>query len=59
MRWFEMEGAPDKQFWLEQHPLGGFGKPEDIATAVLYLASDDASWVTGIALIVDGGFTAH
>ncbi len=59
MRWFEMEGAPDRQFLLEQHPLGRFGEPEDIAKAVLYLASDDAGWVTGIALIVDGGFTAH
>ena len=59
LHWFEMEGAPDREFWLSQHPLGRFGKPEDVAQAVLYLASDDAQWVTGIALVVDGGFTVH
>ena len=59
MRWFELEGAPDKQSWLDDIPLGCFGQPEDIAKAVLYLASDDATWVTGAVLIVDGGYTAH
>lgn len=38
-------------------PLGRIGQPEDIAAAALYLASDDASWVTGSALVVDGGMT--
>jgi NAD(P)-dependent dehydrogenase (short-subunit alcohol dehydrogenase family) len=41
-----------------QHKLGRFGKPEEIAGAALFLASDDASFVTGVALPVDGGFTA-
>ena len=36
-------------------PLGRFGKPEDIAAGVLYLASDAAAWVTGQHLIIDGG----
>jgi NAD(P)-dependent dehydrogenase (short-subunit alcohol dehydrogenase family) len=40
------------------HPLGRLGEPEDIAKAVLFLVSDDASWITGHALVVDGGFTA-
>jgi NAD(P)-dependent dehydrogenase (short-subunit alcohol dehydrogenase family) len=40
------------------HPLGRLGEPEDIANAVLFLISDEASWVTGVALAVDGGFTA-
>jgi NAD(P)-dependent dehydrogenase (short-subunit alcohol dehydrogenase family) len=41
-----------------QHPLG-LGRPEDVAAAVAYLASDDARWVTGSVLVVDGGFSAH
>lgn len=39
--------------------IGRLGKPEDIAQAALYLASDASSFVTGIALVVDGGWTAH
>jgi NAD(P)-dependent dehydrogenase (short-subunit alcohol dehydrogenase family) len=44
--------------WLDEHKLGRFGKPSEIAAAALFLASDDASFVTGHALVVDGGFTA-
>jgi NAD(P)-dependent dehydrogenase (short-subunit alcohol dehydrogenase family) len=42
---------------LDAHPLGRLGEPEDVAGAAFYLASDDAAWVTGIALAVDGGYT--
>lgn len=38
--------------------LGRMGRPEEIAAAVLYLASDDAAFVTGSALIIDGGWSA-
>jgi NAD(P)-dependent dehydrogenase (short-subunit alcohol dehydrogenase family) len=39
-------------------PMGRFGRPEEIAKAALFLASDEASFVTGSALVVDGGITA-
>ena len=39
----------------KQIPLGHFGKPEDIAGAAAFLASDSASYVTGQVLVVDGG----
>lgn len=45
--------------WSKDYPIGRFGIPKDIANACLYLASDEASFVTGVALPVDGGFTAH
>ncbi|HRW05676.1 MAG TPA: glucose 1-dehydrogenase [Caldilineaceae bacterium] len=40
------------------YPLGRVGQPEDVAKAALYLASDDAAWVTGTVLTVDGGLMA-
>jgi meso-butanediol dehydrogenase / (S,S)-butanediol dehydrogenase / diacetyl reductase len=40
-------------------PLGRIGLPEDVARAVLYLASDEASWVTGTNLVIDGGAHAR
>ena len=43
---------------IGRYPLGRFGHVDDVAAAVLYLASDEASFVTGVALPVDGGYTA-
>ncbi|KPP85811.1 MAG: Dehydrogenase [Rhodobacteraceae bacterium HLUCCO07] len=41
------------------HPIGHVGEPEDIAAGIAYLASDDAKFVTGSELVIDGGYTAH
>ena len=54
-----MENEDLMQEWSKDYPIGRFGDPEDIANACLYLASDESSFVTGVALPVDGGFTAH
>jgi len=42
---------------LARFPLGRIGRPEDIAGAAVYLASDDSNWITGQGVIVDGGHT--
>jgi len=43
----------------ECHPIGRIGRPEEVANAVLFLASDDASFITGTAFSVDGGYTCQ
>ena len=47
------------QEWSKGYPIGRFGKPEDVASACLFLASDESSFITGTVLPVDGGFTAQ
>ena len=55
----EMGGADRVRHLFEQkHPLGRISQPEEIARAMLFLASDEASFITGAALPVDGGLTA-
>src|SRR5260221_3446901 len=43
---------------VKWYPLGRIGEPDDVANAVLFLASDEASWITGSVLCVDGGVLA-
>jgi len=55
--------APDdpaavEAMYSKMVPLGRIGRPEEAADAVLWLCSDASSYVTGLSLIIDGGFTA-
>ncbi|HSO12104.1 MAG TPA: glucose 1-dehydrogenase [Anaerolineales bacterium] len=48
-----------RRLWDEKHPMGRIAQPDEVAQAVLFLASDDAGFITGTALAVDGGLTAE
>ena len=47
-----------RQALIQLHPIGRLGRPQEVANAALFLMSDEASFVTGTTLMVDGGFTA-
>ena len=51
--------AKAREFSAKMHPIGRLGVAEDIAKGILYLASDDAGFMTGAGLVVDGGITAQ
>jgi len=61
--YFEGSGAVSVEDAMRESseyiPMGRFGKPEEIANAVVFLASDESSFVTGHLLLVDGGNTAQ
>ena len=46
------------QALIDQTPLRRFGEPEDVAKAAVFLASDDAAYITGTGLTIDGGMSA-
>lgn len=54
---FATEAA--KMLRLNRIPMGRFGQPPDVAYAALFLASDEASWINGASLVVDGGITIN
>ncbi|HEX8058401.1 MAG TPA: SDR family oxidoreductase [Novosphingobium sp.] len=49
----------DRAFWFDRIPLGRSGRPEEMAAVAAFLASDDASYMTGSIVAADGGITAH
>lgn len=51
--------AAARQALVARQPLGRLGTPEEVAAAALYLASDDAAFITGTGLVIDGGLTAR
>lgn len=51
--------AAGRKMLDSMHPIGHVGEPDDIAYGVLYLASDEAKFVTGTELVIDGGYTAQ
>lgn len=50
---------PARQARLDRVPLGRFGRPEDVAALACFLASDDASWITGQTVTLDGGISSN
>jgi NAD(P)-dependent dehydrogenase (short-subunit alcohol dehydrogenase family) len=51
--------AADSRDLVARYPLGRLGRPEEVASAIAFLASDEASFITGTCLVVDGGYTAQ
>lgn len=57
-----LEQSRNTEIWtgmIDLTPMGRLGRPEDIAAGVAYLASDDAAFITGLELYIDGGYMAR
>jgi len=55
----QAKGTPMEELMISTTPMARLGRPEEVAAGIAYLASDDASYVTGSELYVDGGYTAR
>jgi dihydroanticapsin dehydrogenase len=53
------EGEAARRSRIAQIPLGRIGRPEDVADMAVFLASKESSWVTGLAIPLDGGLSAY
>jgi NAD(P)-dependent dehydrogenase (short-subunit alcohol dehydrogenase family) len=51
--------APEQKEAVRSRHLLGFGQPDDVASGIAFLASDEARWITGACLCIDGGLTCH
>ena len=58
MDWLVKDEAA-KRLRLARNPTGRFGKPEEIVSMAMYLASDESRWTNGASLVVDGGITVN
>ena len=52
-------GEADRKFLADATPMGRLGQPDDLATVIRFLASDEASFMTGTEIVVDGGYLAR
>lgn len=59
VRFAERASKEEMQYLMGLHPVGRFGKPEEVAGAVMWLCSDLAAFVTGSSVVMDGGVTAQ
>jgi NAD(P)-dependent dehydrogenase (short-subunit alcohol dehydrogenase family) len=56
---FRAQLTPQQFAAIEARHLLGIGRPRDVANGIAFLLADTGAWITGSALVIDGGYTAH